>query len=347
MEKNRLKKIVSLALEVTSYCNLKCPQCGRTSINGTFNDEYLHLKHWQIDKILPNFEIDNLTNLRYVRIEGDNGDAIMHPHIIKIIDYFYNAPSRPNIVVFTNGSIRSSEWWSNLGKKYTDRLVVQFSIDGLADTNYLYRIGSNYNKIIENAKAFMQNGGIATTRSIIFKHNEHQVEEIYNTAKSIGFKQLIMIINDQSRFYTGKFYEVYDNHVKMYDLYPTDLKQNDLNRYCYNDHQIKLYPNFSDTDSEFLCPTVAMGELTVTYLGHIIPCCMVNSDYDFKAPQNDFWREIVGNRNDANLHLHKLSNILTDSNFYHNRLEETLRNGIMHYRCSEICINEINNVKKL
>lgn len=340
MEQRRLEKIISIALEVTSYCNIKCPQCGRTSISGEFNTEYLHLKHWQVEKILPNFEIQKLTNLRYVRLEGDNGDALMHPRIAEIIDYFYHAPSQPNIVVFTNGSMRSTQWWSNLGKKYPDRLVIQFSIDGLADTNAVYRVGSDYNKIISNAMAFKDAGGIATTRAIIFKHNEHQVEQIYNTARDLGFYELSMIVNDHARFWTGEFYEVYNNGNKLYNLYPTSFQQKDLNRYCYNNHSIRLYPEFR-TDPEFICPTVAMGELTVTYLGHIIPCCMVNSDYDFGAVQNDVWREIVGNRNKIDLHQRRLGEILTDPEFYHNRLEQTLKSDTKYYRCSDYCRDAI------
>ena len=337
MEQRRLDQIVSLALEVTSYCNIKCPQCGRTNVNGMFNDEYLTLKHWQVDKILPNFEIEKLKNLQYVRIEGDNGDAFMHPCVMEIIDYFYNAPSQPNIIMFTNGSMRSTNWWADLGRKYPDRLVVQFSIDGLDDTNPMYRVGSDYNKIVSNATAFIRGGGIATTRAIIFKHNEHQLEEIHNAARAIGFKQLVMIVNDQARFWTGEFYEVYNNNVKLYNLYPTSLAQKDLDPYCYKNHSIQSYfPKFK-VDSEFICPTVASGELTVTYLGHIIPCCMVNSDYDFKASQNDFWREIVGNRSQVDLHRRRLGEILIDPAFYHHRLEQTLRGSVQHHRCSANC----------
>ena len=344
MTTSRLSEILSLGLEVTTHCNLLCPQCSRVSIDGKFDDSYLKLQHWQVEKILPNFEREKLENLKRVRIEGDNGDAFMHPKIDEIIDYFYRAPSQPTILMLTNGSLRSKNWWENLGKKFPNRLVVQFSIDGLKDTNSIYRINSNYDKIISNAKAYINGGGIATTRSIIFKHNEHQVEQIYKTAREIGFKQLSLIVNDQARFYTGEYYEVYKNNNKLYNLYPTTLTQKDLDPYCYKDHNLPI-GNPKLNNPKFLCPIVASGEITVTYQGHIIPCCMVNVDYDIKSPNHNVWRNIVGNREHCDLHIRPIGDILNDPEFYHNRLEKTLQDGNFYYRCEQYCKNEIDQKK--
>lgn len=336
-----LTNIVSLALEITSYCNLKCPQCSRISLDGKFASSYLQLKHWDTTKILPNLEISKLENLRLVRLEGDNGDAIMHPNIEEIISFFYNARSDIDIVIFTNGSLRNKEWWYQLGLKFKDRLIVQFSIDGLEDTNSIYRLGSDYNKIIENAAAFLAAGGTATTRAIIFKHNEHQIEQIYNKAKEVGFKQLVMILNDFDRFFEDNSFEVFDNGKKLYNIFPTSLEYKDIAKYSYCDHdkQIQIF-GFSNNK---ICPGLRSGELTVTYLGHIIPCCMVNVDYDFKIEKNNYWREIVGDRELVNLHKRKLSEILSDPNCYFNKLEDSLRNGPRYFKCEQYCKHNIEN----
>lgn len=330
----RLDKVTSLALEITSYCNVRCPQCGRTSYTGTFADEYLRLKHWRVDQLLPNLQLDRLRNLKFARMEGDNGDALMHPAIEKIIDAIYHAPANPDIVIFTNGSLRSEDWWFQLGQKFP-RLIVQFSIDGLADTNHLYRIGTDYNKIIANAKAFIAGGGVATTRCIVFKHNEHQLEEIRDVSRQIGFKWLVFMPNDVSRFQGQDHWEVYDNGKKLHDIYPSQYSWDDLKRYSYKD--IRFSSNIGGPIMDFICPTVAAGEVTVTYLGHIIPCCMVNVDYDFKHPQNDQWREIIGDRDNIDLHKRPLGEILTDPGFYHHRLERTLMDGNLYHRCESFC----------
>ena len=59
-----------------------------------------------------------------------------------------------------------------MGKLYkkhkTSRIV--FCLDGLHEELSLYRINASYDKIIENALSFMEGGGKAEWRMIIFKH---------------------------------------------------------------------------------------------------------------------------------------------------------------------------------
>ena len=49
----------------------------------------------------------------------------------------------------TNGSAREQNWWKELAKY---RVIVTFGIDGLEDTHHLYRISTDFNKIIDNAQ---------------------------------------------------------------------------------------------------------------------------------------------------------------------------------------------------
>ena len=86
------------------------------------------------------------------------------------------------------------EVWGNIGKamgeaeqKQGVEKVMTFSIDGLADTNKLYRIGINHERVMANAKAFIEAGGKARWKMIVFKHNEHQIDEAKQLAKDMGF----------------------------------------------------------------------------------------------------------------------------------------------------------------
>ena len=80
--------------------------------------------------------------------------------------------------------MRTKDWWENFvvspsAKKkkinhwhYRKNDLAIFSIDGLSDTTYLYRRRTNFEKIMENAEAYIF-GGIARWDFIVFKHNEH------------------------------------------------------------------------------------------------------------------------------------------------------------------------------
>ena len=50
---------------------------------------------------------------------------------------------------------------------------INFSIDGLADTNPTYRVNANWDKVIENVKTFIKAGGLARWDYPVFGHNEH------------------------------------------------------------------------------------------------------------------------------------------------------------------------------
>lgn len=50
----KIKDIQTLNLEITSHCNIKCPQCSRIDEDGELA-EYVELEHWSRD-ILDNLE---------------------------------------------------------------------------------------------------------------------------------------------------------------------------------------------------------------------------------------------------------------------------------------------------
>ena len=86
----------------------------------------------------------------------------------------------------------------NLCEKYRtgrehSRLRVVWGIDGLEDTNHIYRVGAKWEKIINNAKAFIDAGGIASWQFIEFEHNKHQIEEAKQLAKELGFKEFRLV----------------------------------------------------------------------------------------------------------------------------------------------------------
>ena len=63
-----------------------------------------------------------------------------------------------------------------------------FSIDGLEDTNHVYRVNVNWNQLIKNAQAYIATGATAHWDMLIYQHNEHQVEQCRQLAKDLGFK---------------------------------------------------------------------------------------------------------------------------------------------------------------
>lgn len=177
-----LDEIKLLQFDHTSRCNLQCPQCPRT--NGTTLNTNLPKKDLSINDYKLIFEPFAGKNVG-IKHCGNYGDVIASPTFDDTHKWCVDN-GFANITITTNGSARSESWWKNLAEMGTK---VIFSVDGLEDTNHLYRVNSNFTKIIKNISSFTSAGGIASWDFIAFEHNAHQIEITKSLAKDLGVKR--------------------------------------------------------------------------------------------------------------------------------------------------------------
>jgi hypothetical protein len=64
----------------------------------------------------------------------------------------------------------------------------------------IYRQGTDFNKTIDNAQAFIAAGGHATWQFIPWAHNEHQLMDCMRLSQQLGFKQFRMVKNVRDKF---------------------------------------------------------------------------------------------------------------------------------------------------
>jgi sulfatase maturation enzyme AslB (radical SAM superfamily) len=88
----------------------------------------------------------------------------------------------------TNGGLQSTLWWHQLGRIFDQpQDYVVFSIDGLEDTNQVYRKNVNWSKLMANAEAYIAAGGSAHWDMLVYRHNEHQLDACEQLARDMGF----------------------------------------------------------------------------------------------------------------------------------------------------------------
>lgn len=168
-------------MEPTTNCNAACPQCMRTRV--PFEPAELSID--DVKKILP---INVVQQLEKIYMCGVYGDPASAKQTLEMYEYFKSI--NPNIVIGmnSNGGIRNTAWWQRLASIMTkDNDYVVFSIDGLEDTNHIYRKNVRWSKLIENANAFIAAGGNAHWDMLIFEHNKHQIDDSIKFAKKMGF----------------------------------------------------------------------------------------------------------------------------------------------------------------
>ena len=180
-------QIKTLHLEPTTLCNAACPQCARYLDNGDENpllpQETLSLE--DIKTLLPSTFIQQLNKIFMC---GTYGEPTVARDCLEIFKYVREV--NPNLVVGmnTNGSTRTPSWWADVAKLFNNIYdYVVFSIDGLEDTNHIYRRNTQWHKIMQNAEAYINAGGSAHWDMLVFEHNEHQVEQARQLARDMGF----------------------------------------------------------------------------------------------------------------------------------------------------------------
>lgn len=195
----RKNEVREVHVEATSRCNLTCPQCAR-SPSGVLNPK-LPMSELSIEDIQRIFDPDFCKQLEQVYFNGNFGDPAASSCLPEALLWLKTHGVR-KINFFTNGSLRNPEWWQRIAMILRPTDYVVFSIDGLEDTNHIYRRGANFSKIMENAETFIKHGGNARWDFLKFEHNIHQVDEARALAKSMGFKNFVA--KDTVRFIDEK-----------------------------------------------------------------------------------------------------------------------------------------------
>lgn len=180
------RKIKVLHLESTDVCQAACALCARETDKSFRKDKQTHLT---IDKIAEHFDDKAIAELDKMFMCGNYGDPAAGKNTLDIYKYFRSV--NPNIVLGmnTNGGIQTTFWWHALGgimNKPEDYVV--FSIDGLESTNHVYRKNVDWRKVMSNAEAYIAAGGSAHWDMLVYKYNQHQVDECEQLAKDMGFK---------------------------------------------------------------------------------------------------------------------------------------------------------------
>jgi MoaA/NifB/PqqE/SkfB family radical SAM enzyme len=181
----QLEDIRHVHLEISSRCNASCPLCPRNLHGYPYNDGYVEkdLTLQEVKKIFPIKFVKQLNNLL---INGNFGDIVMNPESVDIIKYFRTHNPNLLIDISTNGGARNKQFWKDLAAL---KCTVWFCIDGLEDTNHLYRQNVVWKTVIDNAKHFIQHSGVAIWQMIDFDFNQHQQQFAQDLAKILGFSK--------------------------------------------------------------------------------------------------------------------------------------------------------------
>ena len=181
-----MRRIKVLHVEPTDVCQAECAMCARET-DPTFNKNSKH--QLRVEHIQQHFSDRVIAGLDKMFMCGNYGDPAAGYYTMDIYNYFRKVNPEIVLGMNTNGAIQSTFFWHALGKLFNkpeDYCV--FSIDGLEDSNQVYRKNVNWKKLMNNAQAFIAAGGSAHWDMLVYKHNQHQVDACEQLARDMGFK---------------------------------------------------------------------------------------------------------------------------------------------------------------
>ena len=205
----------NIEMELTTACTLGCPGCPRNyqkDLKSEWNTGYMPL-----DKV--KWVADNTEFKEYLFV-GCYGDPIYHPNIVEILDY-YNS-KRKTVFIETNASNTKPELWKQLSELDLSYTTWTFSVDGLRDTNSIYRIRSNWKHITHAMQTILdmpeERRPYTLWKWIEFPYNQHQTDKARELAKEWGFDSF-----EARKSTRWKPYPKTTHNIKQY-LFPEELE---------------------------------------------------------------------------------------------------------------------------
>jgi len=327
-----------IQFELSSMCNLLCLGCVRTD-TGNFSEkkEFILNKNYLSKetflKIISAKEFESVTHLEFC---GTIDDPLMHPEFLEFLELALTV-RQFKINIHTNASLRNVEYWQQLAtvlKKHKHHQV-NFSIDGLEDTNHIYRQGSTWSKIMENAEAFIAQGGNAIWQFLIFPWNKHQIETAKQLSETMKFSEFHQRIDRSVATQLGL------EKINIIKRLPESKNRSALSLEQIND---SLKDKVNDAIE---CNNQTNGMYFVSNEGRLWPCCfMQNGLLSSEQGRADLLKSRIIDAYDEdwnNCNLHSINDIINhrfytedlidswDSNVHGNKKKDRI------HRCTEVC----------
>lgn len=264
-----VQRIKEIHVEPTTVCQAECDMCART-ILGYHTD-----KTQNHELTLEQFKTqtkDIIAGLEKIMFCGILGDPAASTDLLGMIKWAQK--QNPNVVIGinSNGALRNEQWWTELGELTSKNIYsyVVFSIDGLEDTNHIYRRNVQWNKLMDNVRSYITAGGVAQWDMLVFEHNKHQVEVAKQTAEYMGFRLFRSKVS--SRF----------AHIPESKMQPPNLIEPDIE------------------PDEFSCMAQDTSSVYLSAAGVWYPCCFTH-DEELRELDNSWGDAVtsIHNRHDS------------------------------------------------
>jgi radical SAM protein with 4Fe4S-binding SPASM domain len=256
---------ISMAIEPTTSCNLRCPECpsGLRQFTRPIG---------MLEPVFFKKTIDEVYQQLIYLTFYFQGEPYLNPNFLDMVKYasdkkIYTSTS-------TNAHYLNKEQAKKTVESKLDRLII--SIDGTTQEAYeQYRIGGTLQKVIEGTKNIIEakkelksNLPHIVFQFLVVKPNEHQLEDVKKLAHNLGVDEVV--------FKTAQVYDFENGNP----LIPDNIKYSRYKKNSDGTYSIK---------NKLLNQCWRMwSSCVVTWDGVVVPCCF---DKDAKHQLGDLKKE--------------------------------------------------------
>ena len=257
-----VKHPVSLMIELTNHCQLKCIICAREHEWGN-QMNVGHMDFEQFKKIID----ENHVYLDRVGLTG-LGETLLYPKIVEAIDYVGSKNKGILIFLSTNAYQKNAP---DIVKEIAGKIdTLQISLDGIGPTFEQIRKKSKFDRYYSNleeiAKLNHKSRMSVKFNMVVFRNNYKDMVNVVKMAKELGVQEI----------YFNTF-NLVANHLDIseYDFYQTDEFRSEFNNALALAEKLGIYIGYRDLDAPkgFKYCGYPWDDFYITWDGYSVPCC--------------------------------------------------------------------------
>jgi radical SAM protein with 4Fe4S-binding SPASM domain len=240
---------ISLAIEPTTSCNLRCPECpsGLRAFSRPTGMLDRSLFRGVIDELAP--------TLSYLTFYFQ-GEPFLNPEFTDMVRYA--AAKNVYTSTSTNAHYLKDETAEETVRSGLNRIII--SIDGTTQQTYeSYRIGGTLEKVLDGTRNLIKwkrklkrSAPQVVFQFLVVKHNQHQIKDLYKIAHEVGVDEVVLKTAQIEDYKNGSPLMPSDQYSRYHEEADgTYSIKNPLLNHCW-----KMW-----------------NSCVVTWDGKIVPCC--------------------------------------------------------------------------
>ena len=250
----------SLHVELTSRCILECPACPRTIWKDLVKSPVAKAD-LDLAAFVDFVDCEGGRELKRFTCCGDYGDPIYYPYLFEFIEKFRDSK---RFIIHTNGSKKPKDFWHRLASLMHKDDYMVFAIDGLEDTNHIYRINADWPSIMTGLDIMAASPATVKWKTIVFDYNYKQLPEIKKFAESKG----AVFQAERTHRYGKDSLKPPEQYIETNFLYQ---------------------PEYSNPDNRLLIAPQCNTGRTITSDGYLFPCDWIRNPRTLY--KSDLWKQ--------------------------------------------------------